>query len=323
MLTDQFGRKFEYLRLSVTDVCNFRCNYCLPDGNDCDTDPNKLSLDEIRTLVHAFAGLGTKKIRVTGGEPGLRKDLTQIIETCAQTPGIEKVALTTNGFNLEQKAQEFVDAGLSSLNVSIDSLDPRMFHSITGHNKLEKVLAGLDAAIAAGIKQVKVNTVLMRQFNHSEFQLFLDWVKTADITLRFIELMQTGDNEDFFQQNHISGQSLKSRLLENGWTRIIRESTAGPAQEFTHEDHKGNIGLIMPYSKDFCASCNRLRVSSTGQLHLCLFASQGLDLRPYLRDGDVVATQQALVAMLQTKESQHQLAEGFTGATRHLAMLGG
>lgn len=322
MLEDKFGRRFHYLRLSITDVCNFSCNYCLPDGYACDSERDFLSLGEIQTLVNTFAKLGTSKVRITGGEPSLRKDLCEIIKHCAATPGINHVAMTSNGYKLESCVEDWIAAGLNSVNISIDSLDPRMFASITGHDKLESILRGVDKAVALGLK-VKINAVLMRQYNEAEFKQFLLWLKEMPISIRLIELMETGDNSTFFKGNHVSGEPLKAQLLQQGWLQKIREKTAGPAQEFFHPDFAGNIGLIMPYSKDFCASCNRLRVAATGKLHLCLFAEQGLDIRPYLKARDELALQGALQHMLLNKEATHWLQEGYTGATKHLAMLGG
>jgi cyclic pyranopterin phosphate synthase len=322
-LEDTFGRKFKYLRLSITELCNFKCNYCLPDGNACDTPTGGLSIRQIETLVQAFAKMGTSKIRITGGEPALRKDLVDIISLCKQTPGIDKVALTTNAYRLNKDAQKYKDAGLDALNVSADSLDPRMFAAITGKKKLEDILQGVDSALAAGIKTVKFNTVMLKQFNYKELSSFLAYLKQHEVTWRFIELMQTGDNQVFFERNHVPGQAIKNTLLTQGWERIIRGGDAGPAQEFSHPDYRGNIGLIMPYSKDFCDTCNRLRVSSQGKLHLCLFANEGHDILPYLEAGDVDATVEAVGLSMKDKKATHFLQEGFTGATKQLAMLGG
>lgn len=323
MLQDKFGRKFEYLRLSITDLCNFRCNYCLPDGADCDNSRDVMNIAEIKTLVTAFASLGTKKVRITGGEPALRKDLTEIIKVCSQTPGIEQVALTTNGFNLEQNIARWQRAGLTKLNVSADSLDPRLFNAITGHNKLQKILAGVDRAIELGVNSVKLNSVLLKSFNYQQFNDYVEWTKVKNVTVRFIELMETGDNAKFFATNHISGEDVKARLLAQGWQQVIRDHLSGPAEEFFHPEYLGRIGLIMPYSKDFCKSCNRLRVASNGKLHLCLFAEQGIDLRPLLRQNDVAATREALIAAMGNKRLGHELLDHFTGATKHLASLGG
>lgn len=322
MLEDKFGRRFHYLRLSITDVCNFSCEYCLPDGYQCDSDRNFLSVSEIRRITSAFAQLGTSKIRITGGEPSLRKDLPEIITLCASTPGIEHVAITTNGYRLEEQVTSWAHAGLNSINVSIDSLDPRLFKSITGADKLETILAGIDKAIALGLK-VKVNGVLMRQYNANDIQSFLDWIKSKPITFRLIELMQTGDNATFFGQQHVAGEPIKQTLLNQGWKLMPRAHHAGPAQEFSHEDYAGQIGLIMPYSKDFCATCNRLRISATGKLHLCLFADNGLDIRPYLHSSKEYALEEQLEKLLGDKEATHWLEDGYTGGTKHLAMLGG
>lgn len=322
MLEDKFGRRFHYLRLSITDVCNFRCEYCLPDGYQCESDRDFLSLDEIAIVAQAFAELGTSKIRITGGEPSLRKDLPAIIDTCKGTKGIEHVAITTNGFKLPDHLPDWLDAGIDSINVSIDSLDPRMFASITGHDKLDTIMRGIDMALEAGV-QVKVNSVLMRQFNAAELNGFLTWIKYSPVTLRLIELMETGDNPVFFKNNHVSGQPIKQQLIDEGWGQVVRNKSAGPAQEFQHPDFAGKIGLILPYGKDFCASCNRLRITAKGKLHLCLFAEQGIDLRAHLKERDVTGLKVALQSLLNDKEATHWLQDGYTGATKHLAMLGG
>jgi len=323
MLSDNFGRQFQYLRLSITDVCNFSCNYCLPDGYDCNQERNFLTFRELETLINAFSQLGMKKIRLTGGEPGLRKDLTDIIAMCSEAEGVEKVAITTNGFNLVDKAQQWANAGLDALNVSADSIDTRMFSAITGHDKLEKVLKGIELAAEAGIRTIKLNAVLLKQFNLHQMEDYLSWIANRNITIRFIELMKTGDNQQFFSKNHVSGEIIKSALLASGWQQKIKNRLDGPAQEFYHPDSVGRVGLIMPYSKDFCASCNRLRMSAKGKLHLCLFAESGEDIRPWLTAGDVQGTKEAIVDALQDKVAGHQLQKGFVGGTQHLAMLGG
>lgn len=322
MLEDKFGRRFEYLRLSVTDVCNFRCNYCLPQGYQGQGQKDFLSVKELGTVVAAFAGLGTRKVRLTGGEPSLRKDLAEIIATCRATPGIEQVALTTNGFKLPQQVDAWIEAGLGAINVSIDSLDPRQFLAITGHDKLDTVLRGVFRALEHGIK-VKINSVMLRQYSDVMLEQAIRWLKHTPVSLRLIELMQTGDNRAFFEAQHMRGASIKQRLLEQGWLPVLRDRAAGPAEEFAHPDHAGRIGLIMPYSKDFCVTCNRLRVSATGNLHLCLFAEKGIPLRDDIQTGDVQALQHRLENLIGQKQASHWLDQGFTGATTHLAMLGG
>ncbi len=323
MLTDNFGRKFYYLRLSITDVCNFRCNYCLPDGYQCDHDREFLSLAEIKRIANAFGQLGTEKIRITGGEPSLRKDLPEIIAACKNTENIKKVAMTSNGFRLNEQVGDWLDAGLDALNISIDSFDPRQFHSITGHNKLPKILTGIDKALATNSLDIKINCVLMREYNAYDMQSFLDYVKDTPVTLRFIELMQTGDNQEFFNKQHVQGARIKQNLILDGWLPCIRDKSSGPAQEFYHPDYQGKIGLIMPYSKDFCSTCNRLRISSLGKLHLCLFTEQGLSLKEYLQQDDVEPLKAAIAAMMTDKKATHFLQDNLTGATTNLSMLGG
>ncbi|QIL90572.1 GTP 3',8-cyclase MoaA [Microbulbifer sp. SH-1] len=325
MLQDSFGRRFYYLRLSVTDICNFRCNYCLPDGYQCGQSSareNPLSVVEVGTVVGAFASLGTEKVRLTGGEPSLRKDLEQLIETVKSVDGIRCVAITTNGYRLPMEIDAWQRAGLDQLNVSIDSLDPQQFRAITGHDKLDTILCGIDRALALGIP-TKVNAVLLREHNFAEYNHFLEWIRVTPVSLRFIELMRTGDNRDFFASNHVAGSDIEKLLLRTGWEQVVRPRDAGPAKEYAHPDYAGRIGLIMPYSKDFCVSCNRLRMSAQGALHLCLFAEQGIDLRDAIGGGDHQALAEQIRAAVCGKNASHQLASGFTGATRNLAMLGG
>ena len=323
-LQDQFSRKFHYLRLSITDVCNFKCNYCLPDGYKSTDSPQFLTRPELRRIVTAFAGMGTEKVRITGGEPSLRKDFADIIADIACVPQITKVATTTNGYSLAKHAQLWRDAGLDAINISIDSLDPRMFRQITGKNMFTQVMAGLDAAFAAGFPTVKVNTVLMRNLNDIELNDFLAWIKTRPIQLRFIELMQTGDNLALFNKHHVSGATIRDKLIQQGWLTKVRGKADGPAQVFVHPDFIGEIGLIMPYEKDFCTTCNRLRVSTKGRLHLCLFGEEGVELRDLLQADD---QQQALMSRviehMVDKKSAHALQQGLTANTPHLASIGG
>ncbi|MGM0906292.1 MAG: GTP 3',8-cyclase MoaA [Pseudomonadota bacterium] len=322
-LQDRFARRFTYLRLSLTESCNFRCDYCLPDGPDCSSRKYEITLPEVRRLVTAFAKLGTTKIRLTGGEPCLRKDLTEIIATCKSVPGIEKVAITTNGYRMKRDLPAWRDAGLDAINVSIDSLDPSTFHLVTGQNKLPEIIEGIDQAVDMDFATVKVNTVLLKQYNGGELPEFLKFIKDRNVALRFIELMRTTDNTEYYQRHHVSGESIKQQLQSEGWSLTSRADNAGPAQEFTHPDYKGKMGLIMPYSKDFCDDCNRLRVSSLGQLFLCLFTEQHQDIRKYLQSDDPEPLMNALRDNIMLKEATHGLHEGNSGATRHLAMIGG
>jgi GTP 3',8-cyclase len=321
-LQDRHGRQFRYLRLSITDVCNFRCNYCLPDGYQKGEAVGSLSLDEIDWLVRGFAAVGIRKVRITGGEPSVRSDLSQILERIAAVPGIETMAMTSNGYRLNQKVEEWQRAGLNQINISIDSLDPRTFHKVTGHNCLPDLLAGINKALALGM-MVKVNVVLLRGFNLADVQSFIDWVKDRNVAVRFIELMRTGENQVFFSEHHVSGEVIASQLLGNGWKPRPSNLLDGPAREYVHPDYSGRIGLIMPYSRDFCSSCNRLRISAQGKLHLCLFGEEGHDVRQWLSKEYHSELPRQLQALLGMKEASHYLHEGISGQTRNFAMLGG
>ena len=323
-LQDLQGRKFPYLRLSVTDLCNFRCTYCLPDGCEDHNHKASLSLDEIRRLVTAFARVGVEKIRLTGGEPTLRKDFTEIVRTIKQVPGIKKIAMTTNGYKMDQRIGQWLEAGVDAINVSVDSLDPDTFKLITGHDRLQEILTGIQNGFAQGMSSIKVNAVAMKGVNDDKLDAFLAWVKDQPVTLRVIELMQTGENEAFFRQYHMPGSSIREKLLQKGWVRMVRSADAGPAQEFYHPDYQGKIGLIMPYSKDFCDDCNRLRVTSLGQLQLCLFAESGVELRDLLQaDDQQPILLKRIQESLRLKEDSHFLDQGFTGNTQNLAQYGG
>ena len=324
-LVDAFQRAYYYLRLSITDQCNFRCNYCLPNGYQPEANkPSFLTLSEIVRVAEAFAAMGTEKIRLTGGEPTLRKDFITIAENVANVSGIRQLALTTNGYRMAKDVDAWQRAGITSINVSVDSLDPKMFHQITGINKFDEVMRGIERALEIGYKKVKVNSVLMKNLNDHEFNQFLAWVKNRPIQMRFIELMQTGEMDSFFHHHHLSGEILVKKLLEQGWLLQQKAITDGPAKVFKHPDYMGEIGLIMPYEKNFCASCNRLRVSAKGKLHLCLFGEEGIELRDLLRSDDQQSILQARIfSALQGKREHHYLHQGDTGIRQHLASIGG
>lgn len=323
-LADNFGRRFPYLRLSVTDVCNFSCSYCLPDGykkTGCDSFLNQ---EEIVRLVNAFAALGVWKIRLTGGEPTVRPDFIQIAQRVSSVQGIKKLAFTTNGYKLPERAQSFYDAGLRAINISIDSLNASQFKAITGHDRLEEILDGLDACHEAGFESVKINTVLLKGYNDNELDDFIAFVQDKPVSLRFIELMRTGDNQDYFSEHHLPGTRVTERLSAQGWRMKPRVEGAGPAQEFEHKDSTGTIGLIAPYSKDFCKSCNRLRMSAKGALHLCLFGEGGYSVRHLLQtDDQQEELQEKIMDLMSFKKSAHFLHDNNSGVRDHLASIGG
>lgn len=324
-LVDRFQRQYSYLRLSITDVCNFRCNYCLPNGyRPPEHKQTFLNLDEIRRLAHVFANLGTEKIRITGGEPTLRKDFLAIAQTIAQTEGIRKVALTTNGYRMERDIALWKESGITDINVSVDSLDTRQFQLITGENKLQSILNGIEKAFDVGYKKIKVNSVLMKQYTAKELDNFLAWIKHQPIQMRFIELMETGEMDAFFKAQHLSGQSILERLIQEGWQLQQKAMSDGPAKVLKHPDYIGEIGLIMPYEKNFCASCNRLRVSALGKLHLCLFGEEGIDIRDLLQsDEQQFQLENRIKAALQGKREHHYLHVGDSGVRNNLASIGG
>lgn len=324
-LVDRFQRQYTYLRLSITDVCNFRCNYCLPNGYQPPSHKQTfLKVDEIQRIAKAFANLGTEKIRITGGEPTLRKDFAEIAHTLSQTAGIRKVALTTNGYRMERDVALWQQAGITDINVSVDSLDTRQFQLITGENKLQSILKGIDKAFELGYKKIKVNAVLMKQYTAHELDNFLAWIKDKPIQMRFIELMETGEMDSFFKEQHLSGQSVMERLFREGWQLQPKAISDGPAKVLAHPDYKGEIGLIMPYEKNFCASCNRLRVSALGKLHLCLFGEEGIDIRDLLQSDDQqLQLETRLKSALQGKREHHYLHIGDSGVRNNLASIGG
>lgn len=325
LLTDRYGRVFPYLRLSLLQACNYRCGYCLPDGyRAAEGRSADLEHDEIARLLQAFAALGMHKLRLTGGEPALRRDLTDIIATAAATPGVQTVAMTTNGCVLDRRIDAWHAAGLNHLNVSVDSLDRDCFQRITGRDDLPRILAGIDRALALPLRAVKLNAVLLRGLNDAQMPLWLDYIRTRPVAVRFIELMQTGTNAAYFQRHHLRAEALEDTLLQSGWTLGERAPDAGPARTYAHPDYRGRIGVIAPYSRDFCAGCNRLRVTSQGELRLCLFGNVGIPLRPLLQHDDQQPELQASIArQLGIKALGHGLHHGDTGLTPHLASIGG
>jgi len=321
---DAFGRRFRYLRLSVTEVCNFRCTYCLPDGFRKSGAMDFLRADEVDRLVRAFAELGIAKVRLTGGEPTVRKDLAQLIARVSVQPGVEKVALTTNGWNLARHVDAWTAAGLTHLNVSVDALDREAFHRITGHDRLSDVLEGIERAMILPLKAVKVNAVLLREGLEDDFSAWTEFVRERPIAVRFIELMRTGDNKAFFEEQHVSGTVLRQWLQTHGWVAKARGIDDGPAVEFMHPDHVGRIGLIAPYAPGFCDGCNRLRVTARGQLRLCLFGEGGRPLRDLLNaDDQCEALKSRIVEALTFKPAAHGLHGANPGDTRNLAQTGG
>lgn len=323
LLVDRYQRRFQYLRLSLTELCNFRCQYCLPEGYQANRTHQFLTLNEIYHIINAFSDLGVQKIRLTGGEPTLRRDFTDIIRLVAAHSTIKDIAVTTNGSRLYDRIEEWQRAGLTALNVSIDSFSPHMFAMITGEDKLNQVIRGIDKALSIGMRKVKINTVLMKGLN-DDLNHYLPWLKTRNIDLRFIELMETGEGAPHFQRYHLSGSVIEHKLIESGWQLMTKDSLAGPAKVYQHDEYQGRIGLIMPYSPDFCQSCNRLRVSSTGKLHYCLFGDSAIDLRDLLHDeSQKNILKNRILDSLHIKPATHFLHQHHAGITQNLSFIGG
>ena len=321
LLIDPYNRRLTYLRLSVTDLCNYRCSYCLPNGYQGKAKPDELTLPEIHTIAAAFAQSGTRKVRLTGGEATLRQDLPDIIAAIRAQPQIESIALTTNGHRLDKNFPIYRAAGLSKINISLDSFNPETFKKITGKDQSQAILRSIETILNTGFSSIKINTLLLREHAQETLHDALDYIRSRPIALRFIELMQTGDNSAYFQQHHQNALQLEQNLIQQGWQLQPRQPHAGPAREYSHPDYIGNIGIIAPYSKDFCTTCNRLRITAQGKMHLCLFGSVAHDLRPYLNDVGSLKTQ--LAKLIQDKPEHHYLHDRKVGLITNLSMTGG
>ena len=328
LLQDTFGRKFPYIRLSITDVCNFKCKYCLPEGYKKTPGDTRsfLSAKEISRLAKALAELGVRKIRLTGGEPTVRKDFFDILKDMKQNSKIEKVTMTTNGYQLDKIAKQLYETGLNGINISIDSLNKETFKNLTGHDRLPEILNGIKILQDLDFKNIKVNAVLLKGINDSEkdFDIFSDFINDNKIDFRFIELMETGDNEEFFKKNHVPAKVFKDYLEKNNWLYQTYGKDAGPALNYIHPDFRGKFGLIAPYSKDFCKTCNRLRITARGDLRLCLFGNTGTKLRHLLQeDSQKDELVDLITSQLRLKKASHHLELGDTGITPNLSSTGG
>lgn len=283
-----------------------------------------MSREEIFNLVTALGELGISKVRITGGEPMVRHDLIDIINDIRNISNIKTIALTTNGYKLEKYGNVLINSGVNALNVSVDSLKADNFKTITGHDKFNSVFAGITNIAQNSAIKLKLNAVLLKGLNDDELPLFLNLIKNNDIVIRFIELMRTGDNQEYFSKYHLDPQIILDQIENMGFKKIARQFNQGPANEYVHDEYKGKIGIIAPYSKDFCATCNRLRISARGALRLCLFGDGGVNLRPLLSDKKTKPQLQDLILnSLKIKPQAHDLIGGYTGTTKHLAQIGG
>lgn len=323
-LIDPFGRSIEYVRLSVTDKCDLRCFYCLPKGfNDFEEPEHWLSFDEIERVIRAFGELGVQRVRITGGEPLVRKGMPLLAARLARLPGINDLSMSTNAVQLAKQARALKDAGVTRLNVSLDSLRPERFQSITG-GKLEKVLAGLQAAKAAGFHPVKINMVVMKGVNDDEVEDLVEYCIANDFTLRMIETMPMGETGRDATRHYMNLQVIKERLAQRYELIPTVMNGGGPARYFKVGGSNLRIGFITPVSQHFCATCNRVRLSVDGTLYMCLGQEHNFELRPLLRagisDADLRA---AIVKAIALKPERHEFSDKPEKILRFMSKTGG
>lgn len=323
-LIDPFGRSIEYIRLSVTDKCDLRCFYCLPKGfNDFEEPEHWLSFDEIERVIRAFGKLGVQRVRITGGEPLVRKDMPLLAARLARLPGINDLSMSTNAVQLAKHARALKDAGVTRLNVSLDSLQPERFQAITG-GKLEKVLTGLQAAKEAGFHPVKINMVVMKGVNDDEVEDLVEYCIANDFTLRMIETMPMGETGRDATRHYMDLQVVKERLAQRYELIPTVMNGGGPARYFKVGGSNLRIGFITPISQHFCATCNRVRLSVDGTLYMCLGQEHNFELRPLLRagisDADLRA---AIVKAIALKPERHEFSDKPEKILRFMSKTGG
>ena len=322
-LVDPFGRCIEYLRLSVTDRCDLRCNYCIPKGfRDFETPEHSLSFDEIERLIRAFAALGLKKVRLTGGEPLVRRNLHQLARKICSIPGIVDLSLSTNGTQLEKQAAALRQAGVQRLNVSLDTLNRRTYEQITGRDALNSVLGGLESAGNLGFGPIKINMVVMQGINDHDIDSMLTYCIERGFTLRLIETMPMGSTGQKLQ--YLSLQPVK-RHLQAKFDLVDSVMTGGgPARYLSSRDGRIQVGFITPISQHFCATCNRVRLAVDGSLYLCLGQDHRYEFRELLRSGiSDAGLQEAVLEAIRLKPERHEFRESPEKIVRLMSMTGG
>lgn len=283
-LVDQYGRTVDYIRLSITDRCDFRCQYCMAEDMSFLPRHDVLSLEECARIVKVFVQLGVRKVRITGGEPLVRKNALWLFEEIGQLQALDELVVTTNGSQLSKQAKALKAAGVKRINISVDSLQAERFKSITRTGSLDKVLTGIDCAIKAGFEGIKLNTVLMRGTNDDEALNLVNFAIKKEIDISFIEEMPLGEVAHTRENTFISNSDTL-KLLKSEYTLLqSTETTGGPAKYWRIADTKTKIGFISPHSHNFCESCNRIRITCQGELYLCLGQEDKIELMPLLRD---------------------------------------
>ncbi len=319
-MKDSFGREINYLRISLTDRCNLRCTYCMPEAGieskvDC---KDLLSLEDIYEVARVFVELGVNKIRLTGGEPLVRKGIVDLIRRLSLLEGVKDLAMTTNGILLEEMAEDLKEAGLKRLNISLDTLDQAKYKKITRGGDLARVFRGIEKAKKAGIYPLKINTVLIGGFNDDEIEDFANLTKNEALDVRFIELMPIGQAADWAEKNFISNNEVL-RVAGN-LIPVRKADISSPATYYRLPGAMGKVGLINPISCKFCEHCNRIRLTSTGKLKLCLHSDEEVDLKDYIgKDRDL---KDVILSAIDKKEEAHRL-ENRDYIKRNMNQIGG
>jgi GTP 3',8-cyclase len=305
MLADVLNRPLEDLRISVTDRCNFRCSYCMPlDRYDWIERKEILTFEEITRLAEVFLSLGIRKIRLTGGEPLLRRNLSFLIRNLSFLPGLSDLCLTTNGALLSKMAAGLAEAGLKRLNVSLDTLNEEKFQRIAGRNALSQVLEGLDEAKRCGLGPIKINTVIERGANDDEIIPIADYARRNSFAVRFIEFMDVGNVNGWKTEKIVSKAEILGQI--QAWKPLresIRNRGSAPAVDYEYEDGGGEVGVIASVTEPFCGGCTRMRLTADGKLVTCLFAEQGHDLKTMLRSGCTEGELRDFIASIWTKRT--------------------
>jgi GTP 3',8-cyclase len=330
MLKDSYNRPIRDLRVSLTDRCNFRCFYCLPHGEPPIAPKEQmLSFEEIDYVCEIFVGLGIEKLRLTGGEPMLRRDIETIIRKLARlkTSGLRDLALTTNGYYLPDRAQSLKDAGLDRVTISLDSLKRDVFKRMTGVDVLDKVLAGIDAAKKAGLEPIKINAVIVRGHNEDEVADFAAFARDYDVKMRFIEFMPLDSGHEWAREDVVSGKEIRDRISERFplvRVDVARGSDTSSRYRFA-DGAPGEIGIIAPVTEPFCGACSRIRLTADGQIRTCLFSTVEHSLRDVVRSG---ASRAEISEYMRwgrgKKEPRHFINDpGFVAPSRTMSFIGG
>ena len=326
-MQDGLGRRIEYLRLSVTDRCDFRCVYCMAEDMTFLPRAQILTLEEIERLARLFVSLGVRKIRLTGGEPLVRRCIVDLCARISALPGLRELVMTSNGSQLVKLAEPLAGAGVKRLNISLDSLDPERFKAITRTGELQQVLDGIEAARAAGFERIKLNTVVLKGRNHDEVPALTEYALSRGLDITFIEEMPLGEVGRERGEAYCSSDEVRAMLSERYRLLDSTESSGGPARYLRVEGYPDSrIGFISPHSHNFCDTCNRVRLTTEGRLLLCLGHENALDMRRLLRQhpGDDAPVREALERALLYKPARHELSvDGEVQVLRFMNATGG